>query len=390
MQPVRERQKRSLHDRLNRALGPRSAKSLYDEVVRGRRLRPTLTLSSILAFVLASAVHGLTLSFVILAAVVLVGGGLSVLSVVAAAVCLGIAWLLRPRLPRLSEDDRVLSREQLPATFGLLDDIAASLKTRRIDGVVLDARFNAAFTQIGWRRRRIVFIGLPLLAVLEPQERVALLGHEVAHGANGDPRRTFLAGAAIDSLVTWYELLYPDELAPPEEGVVGLAALPANLMLLALAKLAYGTAYLVALLSWRESQRAEYLADHLAATVAGTPATIALFEKLHLTSTYERAVQGLAVNPDKDFVAEFQQRVAVVPDRERERMRRLARLEGARLDATHPPTPDRVGALRQHPPSIQLVTLSHSRSQQIDAELQSFRAAAQQRLADEATDTLYA
>ena len=32
-------------------------------------------------------------------------------------------------------------------------------------------------------------LGLPLVSVLEPQERVALIAHEIAHDVNGDPAR---------------------------------------------------------------------------------------------------------------------------------------------------------------------------------------------------------
>ena len=96
------------------------------------------------------------------------------------------------------------------------------------------------------------------------------------------------------------------------------------------------------------------------------------------------------MNPDKDFIADFQRRVAAVPDRERERMRRLTRLEGARLDASHPPTVNRIAVLQQHAAPVQLVTLTHSMSERIDAELSSLRDDVQNRLADEAADALYA
>ncbi|MFN3629436.1 MAG: M48 family metalloprotease [Casimicrobiaceae bacterium] len=42
----------------------------------------------------------------------------------------------------------------------------------------------------------------PLMAILSPEERIAVMAHELSHGANGDPLRgTFLSGA-VNTLVT--------------------------------------------------------------------------------------------------------------------------------------------------------------------------------------------
>ena len=45
----------------------------------------------------------------------------------------------------------------------------------------------------------MLFIGLPLFAILDDAERVSVLGHELAHGVNGDPTRGFVVGTAMIS-----------------------------------------------------------------------------------------------------------------------------------------------------------------------------------------------
>ncbi len=55
-------------------------------------------------------------------------------------------------------------------------------------------------------------LGLPLLAILDNQEKIALIAHELAHDVNGDPARTFFIGAAVGALIEWHQLLLPESI----------------------------------------------------------------------------------------------------------------------------------------------------------------------------------
>src|SRR5438094_618563 len=79
------------------------------------------------------------------------------------------------------------------------------------DALVISASFNAEWAVLGWRRRRTLTLGLPLLTVLPPQPRAALIAHELAHARNGDSTRGFFVGGAINALSTWYGILGPQE-----------------------------------------------------------------------------------------------------------------------------------------------------------------------------------
>src|SRR5205823_1107089 len=74
----------------------------------------------------------------------------------------------------------------------------------------------------------------------------------------------------------------------------------------------------------RETQRAEYLADALAARVAGTTATVALQEKLLLEPTFAMVVQRQTRLPKGERARLFEELRAqfrIVPERELERRR---------------------------------------------------------------------
>src|SRR5205823_3116489 len=97
----------------------------------------------------------------------------------------------------------------LPALAALIERVRAAEDAPVLDGVVIGGMFNASVSQVGWRRRRYITVGLPLMTVLDPQERVALLAHEIGHLVNGDPARGGVTGSALATLREWYILIRP-------------------------------------------------------------------------------------------------------------------------------------------------------------------------------------
>lgn len=73
--------------------------------------------------------------------------------------------------------------------------------------VRLTSAFNASYGRSG--RRRELRLGLCLWAILEPQERVALIGHELGRALNGDLRNNVFVRRALLPLAAWRELLRP-------------------------------------------------------------------------------------------------------------------------------------------------------------------------------------
>ena len=375
--------------RLYEAVGARLGDRLAERLASAPSLEPRLTPAKLASYVIACGVYTVSLLFIAagVAFAALLLPNLFALAV--GAFLVGIGLMLRPRFGKVPDEDHV-SRDDARALHTLVAETAAALGVPTVDVLIVDHEFNASWAVLGLRRRRVLTVGLPLLAALEPQERVALVAHELAHGRNGDARRGAFVGSAVRALGDIYWIIGPEDLSDREPWELGIFDRIVNVFLWVVSRPAYGLLLLELHLLLRDSQRAEYLADALAAEIAGTEATIALSEKLLLDSTFRAAVQKAAQRGvDADLFANLSAAVSAVPDREKERRRRVARLEGARLSETHPPTAKRIELLERRSRRDPQVVLDDDRSAAIDQELAKLRRPFQQRLVDEHRDALY-
>jgi len=369
-------------------LGKRYSRGLFDQLQAAQSLKPAWSTSRVLAVVMAITVHGLTLAVAALGVALLIKGWPYLVAIIGGGLCLALAWALRPRPPQV--EGEIAPRDRFPELYRLSDDVTRALGASKLDGIVLDGQFNAGYAEAGWRRKRILRLGLPLLAILDGQECVALLAHELAHGVNGDPARGLFIGSAVGSLATWYEFLHPDEIWPRGRGLVALAMIPANLLMLALSGLPWLGAYVLSHLLWRDSQRAEYLADALAARVSGCDAMLGMLDKLHLERVFVFVAQRAAAGRGSaDFFLELRRQVAEVPGREMERIRRVEQMEASRLDITHPPTTYRIALLQRQVAAEPQVRLPAERWERVEAEIAAAEAKIAERIVDRQRARLY-
>ncbi|HYP40142.1 MAG TPA: M48 family metallopeptidase [Chloroflexia bacterium] len=372
------------------SLGRRLNKVLFDEMIGAstRSLRPTLTPSKVLAFLLAASVHFLTFSIALIGVLLLIVGWQqnACLFIIALPLLL-LAWFLRPQVGKFK--DTSLPPAQFPTLYKLMSDISSALNTSNVSAIVVNEPFNAAFDQVGWRWRKVVYIGLPLLDALEPQERVALLSHEVAHGVNGDPTRGFFVGTALNSLIQWYGIVHPGAIWDTDNDE-SILAVPGNLMRAAFAAVVWSWYMALVHLVWRDMQRAEYLADYLASAVSGTDAMISLLHKLEFADTFDVTVQNVALSrKDRNVFKEARQRLLEIPHEQLERSMAAAQDKQSRLNVTHPPSVNRVRFLRAHHVSEARVALSTADSDRIDQELAGLKDEIQEKLLDAYHDSLY-
>jgi len=368
------------------SLGQRLGDRLLRELKAGGSPRPRLTVSRVLAFFIAALVHSATLVFAALGVALLVVGWPHVVILFFGVLCLLLAWFTRPDFGKLPED--ITPRAELPRLYHLVDTVSQALGTSRVHGIVIGHDFNASIAQVGLRRRKVMWLGLPLVSVLDGQELVGLLGHEVAHGVNGDPVRSSLIGTALDSLIRWDYLVRPDW--EDVEGVPGLLMVPVNLAALGVSYSLRGCILALAHLMWRDSQRSEYMADLLGARVSGTTGQLAMLENLLHHPTFGLVVQSTALTgSEADVFDEFERRLREVPERELERRRRVALVQETRLDSTHPPTPHRIEFLQAHPVSGAQVVCPHGELEAIRRELVAFRPKIQRKLVSLYKDNLY-
>ncbi|MEP7284869.1 MAG: M48 family metalloprotease [Chloroflexota bacterium] len=364
-------------DRINKrgkayfvALAQKQNNRMLDQLLQSEpsALRPKLTFSLILAGLLATLVHLTSTILLISALYILYTYHLTSLLSFFALLLLGIVWLIRPRFGKPPKE--YLTRTEAPTLYNFVDVVSDAMNTKHIDYIVLSPIYNAAFALVGFRLKRVLYIGTSLWETLTLDERVALIGHELAHAVNEDSIRSRFIFTAYNTLMTWFSILRPEKLFPP--GLLGIISIPLMFLYYGISHLARWAAIGLIFLRWNTSRRAEYLADYLASTVGGTQATRRMLGKLY----YQKAFNFLSKTSQYNSPAEQQQRV--------EQLRshiNTTSLEGleqinvpsdeeiSRLDLTHPPIGYRMKLLKTHPALEPKLVLTPEQAEKIAAEI---------------------
>jgi len=294
------------------------------------------------------------------------------LSTVLGAALIGVAFVLRPRLGRLADLTRqgiLVDPGQAPRLSALVERVATAVGAPLPQVLMVGYDLNAFTTAVGVRRTRVLCVGLPLWATLEPQERVALLGHELGHFVNGDIRRGPLTQVAEMTLGHVADLFAIHGTAGG-----GFIEYLAAIITRALGRLVSAAARALQLLlvwtSQRDSQRAEYLADEMAARAGGTEAAVSLANHLVMAASIDtvvrreaRAGNGMPAWRDAARVARANL-AANLPT-----LRRLTRHTEVSLYASHPPAGLRAEMLERRPRQAAAVTLTESEAAHIHDEL---------------------
>ncbi|WP_204032884.1 M48 family metallopeptidase [Micromonospora qiuiae] len=370
-------------DRRAHRLAYRMTREHFDRLVK----RPIGATGAGAARALTIAASVLLLSGV--AALAVTGAWLAVrsfpsLTLLPGLALLGVAYVLRPRFGRLDPELEVLSRQRAPELFALVDEVATALGAPAPQVIGVDGELNAYAGQIGLRQRRVLCLGLPYWGSLGPQERVALLGHELGHFVNGDPRRMVLTQPAFRTLGDAADLLRPMDtghlVRPGVKPVLGmlfsgsllerLGAALGRVLLGTLSRLFAAGHLVLVCLALRESQRAEYLADEMSAKVAGSDGTARLLDSTLRLESMALAVrrESLAGHGPDRWRAAVAESLAAAADR-LPQLRQLSVREEASLFASHPPTGLRRQMLASRDWHDPLVVLTEARAERIDAEL---------------------
>jgi heat shock protein HtpX len=321
------------------------------------------------------AVMGFALFFyALIAALAAVGGWLVLfrfpnLSLVPGLLLLLIAVYLVPRVERVPRHAEVLTREQAPSLYGLIDRMARTTGTPAPTLIIVDPWFNAATGVVGLRRTRILTLGLGLWGALSPPQRVALLGHELAHFSNGDARRGFLVSPAMTTLSRLSELFLARNLSRISRRSLIGPLQPLVDLTMRLISSGLHLAHLgVLVIVLRDGQRAEYLADQRAVRLAGSQATIELLNLLLTSADSVIASRARAKGTQVEWRAAATESLTGEAAA-MNRLRQLSTRTEASLWASHPPTGLRAwlveGAAWQEPAFV----LAEDESERIDAEL---------------------
>ncbi|MEQ7052400.1 M48 family metallopeptidase [Paenibacillus alvei] len=333
-----------LVERLNYRMGVKKSQLLLEENLHTERITYPLTWRKALAYLLAGCILAGTFSLPIIAVYWFFYSNSLLLTMLAIVPFLLFIGLMLPSRWRLS--GQPLRREEYPGLYRLADDIAAAVQAPPIDEIRMTNSYNAYFTKFGWRRAKIIGIGVPLFSALSLSEKIAILAHETAHHAHKDVTRSWFIVSARRIMASWYDFVYPY----CEEGeVLSPISTPFRYAQQLLANLIFILYYGLGITVWDESQRAEYLADRVAGEIAGTDAACSALSKSHFAPVFWLTAEQIArYRFNSDLFGEFRQKMEHVPASEQKRIQRIRDSITVQLDSTHPPTPYRLQSLQHH------------------------------------------
>lgn len=300
----------------------------------------------------------------------------NLLTITTGGVLFLVAIALRPRFEKMPS--RVYGPQDLPELFKLLDSIAEQLKIDPIRHVYFSAEFNASVTYVGWRRQKVLHIGLTLWQASSNQERVSLLSHELAHFANNDPSQGLLIANAIQTINGWRYYLTPQLHEYLHDGtyaseVDGLAESVIE-FILGLIRAFFDTVEMgITWLFFFRQQQAEYLADALEAEVAGTDTAVSALELLTLIPLVEKEVSAYHPIGKPDGIALINRFSNVVKDAAPSvRREYLEKSENQKLciDSTHPPTALRIAFLKTLTQRTPIISAEDFDFSALDAQFQ--------------------
>lgn len=336
---------------------------LVDAMI-GLRHRSRVGVSAIALILLASIVHVGTLALVVSGAwLLVVGNGVQrVLGVILLVFAAAVNLTGRTRTDR----GPGLLDPEFPAFTRLVAEVASCVRAPMPHRVEWSIDVNASVhtTRTG---RRVLTIGAPLWAVLGPQARVALLGHELGHFANGDALSSGYVGAAGDTAAAWHTILseraYFDE--AELQPLFRIVTKPARVAI---------HAYVSALnlLSSASRRRMEAYADLASAKAGGTAGSVDLLESLLAKDGIEVVCNRTAITGGRRRMrAALAEAAGELDGQRRAALRRSGALEKSTIDASHPLTVERLRLIEGVEQRSAEVVVDGGRRALIDAELEA-------------------
>lgn len=273
----------------------------------------------------------------------------NLLYIVLGAMSLGMGIYVRPRRWRL--EGAFKGREDMPEMFALCDEITQRLGGKPITKVQLKSELNAY--SIDAAGERVLGMGVALWLVLSPQERVAVIAHEVSHQVNGDQARRGVLHTGLQSLERWYFLFGNSHVVDHEGYYIREHGIEDAIGGGIMAVIATGIEWvwlLLSRLSFLDSQRAEYLADGIAARAGGIKAGQSTLRKLCYAPLLEKAAREMAPARIPSGTAYFEQlcrQLIEAAPKQRAALEASCKAEGHCVDVSHPPTFERISFLEQ-------------------------------------------
>ncbi len=272
------------------------------------------------------------------------------------------------RYDELPPDMLLIDDKQFPALINFVREVASRLDVP-MPQIVLSEQFTATFARVGPKRQSLLCIGIPFLALLNGGELTSLIGHELSHAHDGARTRSLYVQNARTALESWHALLSFRGLAQHSNMAASIVGVCLFALCFPLRVILIGSLRLFELLVVRDSQRAEYIADLQSLAVAGNRDAPQLLQKScyrYLGALHE----AYANAPLHQKYSAIQQRFADIPQREKERVWRIAKLQQPKLSSSHPTVSERIALLKNRRDIPPAYVIDAQQFATIQAELQ--------------------
>lgn len=378
LNPGEKEEPRTKIEKIYLKLGERTGRAMFDRMMSEKEVEKGVFGERLGALALATIIHAISIMFLFISIYFILHWNDGFWAKIFGPFFILCSWATRPRLYKIDKKEQLLTRKELPNTFKFLDEMTQNFNIKPLHGIVVDGNYNAGVTSVGLTGRTIMYIGLPLFAVLTKEERLSLFAHELGHIVNKDIKRSTYIGTALQTAGAWFYLLNA-----PEEDAEDAFSVIAHFILKLLSYIPYGICYVLIHLHWQSKQRAEYLADLFEAKVSGTETAVSAIKKLHYSDMFYYTVQNVALQKKKDgLIDQFLSNVNSLPEKEVRRLLRKSELEQSRLDLTHPPHTFRMKFLEKNNRKGTM-SLSDEKNKLIEQELEGFKNKIEGKLVDQ-------
>ena len=266
----------------------------------------------------------------------------------------------------------VLTREEFPALFNIIDELGTELKTPPIHQVLLTDEFNASITQtprlgvFGWQHNTLT-LGLTLLLTLSPEQARSVIAHELGHLSAS---HSAFAGRIYRSRIAWERVMS----AMGENDSFGGAIVYRFFSWYAPRFSAY---------SFALARQNEYEADTIAANLTSPEEAGGALIAVHtmgnrINNGYWKSLYSTAdhiLEPDKQPWRKLKDYIAVDRSRDTSKDLQLAMSYTSDYGDTHPSLTQRLANLNIEPkalPDVEVSAASQWFGGSIDGVLKSF------------------
>lgn len=322
-------------------------KLLIREAASNNQNLKDISLTEILAFLIALLVHLLTVFLAVFAIYILILNPLSWFAWCLSGSMLLFAWVVRPSLK--SSPGIVLDQDHFPGLYRLQENIRKEVGSQPA-GVTAGASFDAGIYYSGSNLKPLLVIGLPLWQVLSPEEKVAMLAAGMAQIRRKIFFMNWIVYDALETLDNWR----------------GIGAFLAIIPL-----------WLLQMLIIRDWQRRIYRADLAAARLVGTKVMVGYLKKYLYQDVVNTVAHRVNVSSreEVDVFEEIDKEIAQTPPRELERLSRVLRKEESETtrDGGEPRLFLRVANLENHPVEQSSFKIDTLLINKVNAEMRTLR-----------------